>query len=494
MSVAQGKARLVLLLLLEPALARAEGSPLGDTASALPGIVRVGVPGLGPRRVAVAGTAGYGMTESQGAGDGAHHRLGGTAAVGVAPISALELALRFDGRYDLHPDDGQGTHGAGVGDPRFIARFGAAASSSFRVGVEAAAWLPGKDAPSVAFDATTLDAKLLGAYAPEGGPVVGLAAGFRLDQSKNAAPDLARLRSGDRLALGLSDSSAVLAGLGVSYPLSSTELLGEVSADLLVGSKAPGLGKSPMRVDLGVRHHLSRSLALEVLGEVSPSGRPGLAPTDPLVPVEPRFSLMAGLRFRLPFDAEPEPAPGPTGPEQKTPEQKTPVAAAATTGSLRVVVLAEDGTGVPDATVTVKVGEEARPLENAGGTYSAKDLPVGPVAVSVTAEGFAPAEQSVNVTAAESAPTEIRLKALAPSGQLRGLIRSFAGKGISATIHVEPGDGEVKTDGQGAFTLDVPPGDYEVSIRAQGFKEQRRKVHVDENGVTVINAELFEGK
>jgi hypothetical protein len=81
-----------------------------------------------------------------------------------------------------------------------------------------------------------------------------------------------------------------------------------------------------------------------------------------------------------------------------------------------------------------------------------------------------------------------------PQGEVRGLIRSFNGKGLAAAIRVEPIGVETKADAQGAFTLAIPPGDYEVIIRADHFKDQRRKVHVYLNGVTILNAEMFEGR
>src|SRR5436190_23737156 len=96
-------------------VAHAEESRSGDTSWALPGIVRVGVPGSAKPRIAFAGHAGYGFTEAQSSADGAHHRAFGGLAVGVAPVQSLELALRFDGRYDHHPDDGSGPHGGVVG-------------------------------------------------------------------------------------------------------------------------------------------------------------------------------------------------------------------------------------------------------------------------------------------------------------------------------------------------------------------------------------------
>lgn len=472
---------------------RAKGP--GDTAWALPGIVRIGVPGGGPRRLSLAGGAGYGYTESQGSGDGAHHRAFGSAAVGFVPLPALELALRFDGRYDLHPNDGSGSHGAGVGDPRLLVRYGGApGGGSIRLGAEAIAWVPGKDAPSFAADATTLDGRLLAAYAPEAGPVLAALLGFRWDNSAAAAPDTARLRPGDRLALGLSDSNAVLAGVGVSIPAGATEILGEATADLLIGSDAPSLGKSPIRVGGGVRYAVSAQLALEALVEVSASGRPGLTPADPLVPVEPRFAAGLGLRFRLPEGAPPgaaAPAPAPKAEDTKP----AAAGAAAKEAPLAIAVVGPDGNAVAGASVEILAGEtRVRAVDGGDGTYRAAAVPFGDAKIAVTADGFVAAEQPVRHEGAAGKPVEIRLEAAVAPGQLRGLIRSFSGKGLGATIRVEPIGKEVKADPQGNFALDLPGGDYEVTITQQGYKPQHRKVHVDQNGVTVLNAELFEGK
>jgi len=471
--------------------ASAFASSPGDTVWALPGIVRVGVPGLGPRRLAAAGSAGYGLTEAQSTGDSAHHRLFGTVAVGVAPLPALELSLRLDGRYDRHPDDGAGAHGGAVGDPRLLARYGVKAGPAFRVGAELGAWFPGKDAPSVSFDATTVDARLLAAFTPATGPLVAASLGFRFDQSAKASPTRNLIRPGDRLALGLSEFNAVLCGVGIAVPRGRFEILGELSADILVGSGGPGIGRSPLRVTAGVRHHLSPAFAIEGLAEVTPSGRPPLGPNDPLVPVEPRFSLMLGLRYRLPFDSTPARAA-----LAATPEPARPAVDPRNTAAITVRVVGEAGTEAKHATVTITSGEaQLTATSIADGTYRADAVPLGAAKIGVVAEGFEPVEQSLDVGPnSGTAPIEIRMKALPPSGQLRGLVRSFAGRGLKATIHVDPVGLDVKTDANGAFTLDVPPGEYQVSIRATRFKEQRRKVHVDQNGVTVINAELFEGK
>jgi hypothetical protein len=459
----------------------------------LPGIVRVGVPASGPTRFAAAGTVGYGFTEAQSSSDGAHHRLSGDLAAAVAPLPMLELALRFDGRYDLHPDDGQGAHGAGVGDPRLLARAGARAGQ-FLVGGELQGWFPGKDAPSLTPGAATLDANLLGAWAPPKKPVVvGALLGFRLDNSKNAAPDLDRLRPGDRITLELSSSNAALVGLGASVGVAPhTDVLGEFSADFLVGSSAPSVSKSPMRISAGARQHLSDAFTVELLAEVSASGRPSLAPAEPLVPLEPRFSVMAGLRYRLPFQKPPEPeAPKPPPEPVKTPETVA-LPPAATTADISVHVSGQSGAPVANVVVEVHVGDRTERL-TAGddGDFVGHGLPLGPAHVTVTADGFTQSERDVQIGATSGA-VAVELVQAPPSGQLRGLVRSFNGRGLAASIRVEPLGVEGKADAEGNFTLDVPPGDYEVVIKAERFKPQRRKIHVDQNGVTVLNAELFE--
>jgi hypothetical protein len=478
--------------LLAPALAWADTpGRLGDTAWGLPGIVRVGVPAAGPRRFAAAASAGYGFTEAQSETDGAHHRLGGSLAAAVSPIPALDVALRFDGRYDLHPDDGRGAHGAGVGDPRLLVRAGTAVGD-FLIGGELGGWFPGKDAPSITPSAITADLNALGAWVPRGGRLVlGASAGFRFDNSRNAAPDPARLRLGDRLALGVSSSNAALLGVGISAPVAArTDVLGELSADFLVGSSAPAVSKSPMRITAGARHRLTDAIAVEILAEVSPSGRPSLAVTDPFVPVEPRFSITAGLRYRLPFDVpaappvEPRPAP-------ETP-RPAPAPVKETTSELVIQLHGEGGAPVNDALVDVRVGDKTiRLARDQDGVYRAKDLAPGTVHVTITADGFTPVERDVTM-GGKPGDVTVELAPAPPSGQVRGLVRTFNGHGIAASVRVEPLGIETKTDAEGNFTLDVPPGDYEIVIRADRFKQQRRKIHVDQNGVTVLNAELFE--
>jgi Carboxypeptidase regulatory-like domain len=474
----------------------AEGNDrrIGDTSWALPGIVRVGVPGAPVPRIGVAATAGYGFTEGQSATDSSHHRAFGSAAFSVTPVRLLEFALRLDGRYDHHTDDGTGSHGGFVGDPRLLARFGAPVGKSFRMGAEVGAWFPGNDAPSLVLGATTVDFGFLGAYAPDGGPTVGLRAGFRLDNSHNAVSEPNRLRFGDRLVLGLSDFNSVPVGIGLAVPVQKTEILAEASGDLLIGSGAPPISESPLRVTAGVRHHVSDAVALLALAEVSPSGRPTVGPNEPLVPIEPRASLILGLTYQLPFQKE---APEAAGPPVETPatvgEKPTPAVGA--TAAVTVTVHKADGSPASDATVTVRVGEFTKKAEPAAdGKFTIDGIPQGEGELEVSAEGAETVKKPMKFSGGAAEPVDVALPQAMPQGEVRGLIRSFNGRGLAASIRVEPIGVETKADAQGSFKIDVPPGDYEVIIKADRFKEQRRKVHVDLNGVTILNAEMFEGK
>ena len=120
------------------------------------------------------------------------------------------------------------------------------------------------------------------------------------------------MRPGDRLSLQLSDSNALLFGLGASKRFASVEVLGEVTWDIHVGSKAPDALDSPLRVGIGGRYHLTEQWQLALGSEIGLSGRPVVGPAEPFVPIEPRFAVLAGVRWVLPFGAPPKAAAPPT--------------------------------------------------------------------------------------------------------------------------------------------------------------------------------------
>jgi hypothetical protein len=92
-----------------------------------------------------------------------------------------------------------------------------------------------------------------------------------------------------------------------------------------------------------------------------------------------------------------------------------------------------------------------------------------------------------------AAPVEAPAAAAEPvdgGGQIQGVIRSFDGTPLQATVTVYPGNHKASTNAEGSFELNLKPGRYTIRLRAYGFKSQNRAVVVHENGVTVLNAEL----
>ncbi|MBN1655606.1 MAG: carboxypeptidase regulatory-like domain-containing protein [Deltaproteobacteria bacterium] len=466
---------------------------VGVTASALPGMNRVGVPVSDAPSLMVAGSAGYGFTESIGSAEGSHHRLRGILSGGVSIWPWLSLGLSLDGRYDIHPDDEEGSDQSIVGDPRLLARGGYRLSDNFQIGAQLGLLFPGSDAPSIEFGATTLDALLLCAYTPTDiGLTVAALAGFRLDNSAQSAPPLDQMRPGDRLSLGISDYNAVLIGLGGSYWISPVEIIAEVTWDILVGESSPGALTSPLRVAAGGRVEVLPALSLELLTETLVSERPDDDSFENvMMPIEPRFSALAGLRFLLDLS-------GPRPVERKRPvrppeTKREEPQFASVVGTL----VDESGEPVAAAQVTLQSGEKTIETESdEQGAFRFDEVPMGEAQLRAKAEGFEDSEWNVRVVSDMPAqqPRQLRKSSLqqseTPAAQLRGLIRSFDGKPLSATITIAPLGMKLTTDANGRFETDVPPGAYLVTIRSNGYQTQRRKVTVDKNGVSIINADL----
>jgi Carboxypeptidase regulatory-like domain len=491
-----------LLLTAATGLAVGQAPPVGTASSGMRGLVHTGLP-ISTRELNLNGNAGYGFTEPIDPGESPHHRGQASFGASIAPWPFLAFALRFDGRLEVHPDDDGVTHSAGFGDPRLFVRAGHALSPSVSVGGELGVWFPGTEAPSLVPDATSPEARVLFAYTPQGSPWALLAAsGFRLDNSGNAAPDLTRLRLGDRVSLGMSDSNAVLIALGAARRFgSAVEVFAEASADLLVGPDAPELAQSPLRAALGGRYFLSRALQAEFTATVSLSQRPPVGPTDPLVPIEPRVQGVLGLRYS--FDLE----PGAT--EVAPPPDSKPKAAVAVVPALPkspqvatvAGVLTDDGgEPLPDARIRLRGadGVEHELISDAEGRYSFADVPVGPASLEVSATGFQTQAWEIDVQPG-LAPEAAR--ALVPKtdvGVLRGLVRSFTSEPLRAQIVVQDKRKKVVASldsaEDGRFELELAPGNYRVTIKSSGFRVHERQIKVEGNGVSILNVDMREQK
>jgi hypothetical protein len=458
---------------------------LGDTSAALPGIHRVGVAAVGRPRISGALTTGYGLTEAQSESDGTHHRFLAIPAIGFVPMRWVQGGFRADIRYDRHAEGEDGV----VADPRFLLRAGEVLNGGFHLGAEAGVWVPGTETSGASFEAISPELRVLGAL-DRGRFLAASHVGYRFDRSKAAGADADRLSFSDRLSVGLNEFDAALFGLGFAYGFGRTEALFEVSADVFVGSGAPAVTQSPLRASAGLRHAFFDSLALELLAEAVMSARPDLGPDAPLVAVEPRFTILTGLRSRFELvrassvdvprdrvESSPTETPAPEPPE---------------TIDYTITVVDEAGNPIAGARVQIQAGDVKREaVEPKRGHYLFADVTPGRVTLTVQSDKHEPVQRDVEIGQRSGEALQIRVDPLLPSAQLRGLVRSADRKPLKASIRIEPLAVEVTTDADGFFEVDVLPGKYDVVIDAAGYRPQSRRIEVEKDGVFVINAELF---
>lgn len=476
---------LALVALAGPSLAVEAG--LGEAAR--PALRRVAAPEAGePGSLAVAADLSGGVTEGLSDTDSAHTRVAAGVAATVDAARWLDFGARLRGRYDTHPRDADGKDDGFLFQPELSTRL-AWQSGALGYGFEAAAWLPGGADVSASLSGLSADGRVLLSHHSAKVLFAGYA-GYRLDRSANVAGDVTRLRLGDRSALGLSDYDALLAGLGVGYVVGRALLFGEVSAQVLLGS--PKLAASPLWLSVGGRlpfgpPGLSGEVALDALASL----RPEVANGTTLFPIEPRLTLNLGLRYRFgehqqsaPPAPAPAPPPGPRAPSPALVVQPEPTI-------VELELLDDRGQPLQRAQATVTQGDtETALVETTPGHYRLLDAHPGRAKLRVRAEGFQPLEREIDVSSGKTAKIDVSVEPALPAGQVRGLVRSFRGKPLAASIRLEPSAVTAQTDGEGFFQIDVPPGEYEVVIEAPGYQAQRRRAKVEQQGVVIVNADL----
>jgi hypothetical protein len=476
--------------------AQALGDPIGPTASlgtgrqSTPGYFRVPVVAAAEPGLTLTGGLGYGFTESQSAAPGGHHRLQGRLGASLAPLPWLDLSVGTNLRHDRHSDDGQGSDQGTVLDSDVHAQAGAQLASDLHLGAALGAAFMRGDTLGRSLQSPAIDLTILAAYLPRHAPYsLGILAGYRYDRTAGVARDPARYRSGDRLSLQVSEFDALPLGVGAALRIGSTELLGELSGDILVGQGAPRFLESPLRLTAGARQRLGESVSLRVLADTSLSSRPAVGVNDPLLPVEPRFQLLIGLAYH--WLSAPALAPAVSSPEPPVPVPVAPVALA----SLEVHVTTLEGYPLSDA--KVELLDDDRAIEVPHGQlerYRVEQLVPRSAILRVSAARLQTQTQPIQLRAGAPLVVEVQLSPAPPTGQVRGLVRSFNGVGLRARVRVLPLGKEIQTDGAGTFQLDVPPGSYDVVVEAPGHGTQRRRVQVPEDGVVILNADLLRGQ
>jgi hypothetical protein len=505
----RGLAASILLSWLVCGVAFAQSADVSATAEpAAPPTIQLGygaLPGglhapsaltLPAGTIAVTATSGFGYRSGLLDPDHSFMRGIGNLAFAYAPHDRFSLALALDGRYDRHfglapsGDDGY------VGDPRLIAR-ASNPVGNLVIGGQLGIWVPGKDAPSVAASAISVDARVL-LGVPAGPGVFGVNAGFRLDNSAKSVDEPELLSAQDRVSLGVSDFHAAVGGAHFIVPFGKAFVGFEASIDFFVGSDAPG------PILRGGAHgglHLSDQWSL--LAYLEGAKVPGLGLADvmagdiALVPYEP--IVTGGFAIQARFGGSRGGAGSIT--RNDRPEIIEVIEYADVSGE----VTDETGKPVVGARVTVKLkNNTGTGATDDKGRYSITKLPIGKTVdgqttlddtgaeLTIEVDQKAPLRSTLTLAKGANAVPKVTLEPLLPPGQLRAVVRAAgSGKAIEgATVTIQPG-GQIATSGaDGTISLDLAPGVYKATATATGFKLQTLDVTIETNGVAVKNFEL----
>jgi hypothetical protein len=150
-----------------------------------------------------------------------------------------------------------------------------------------------------------------------------------------------------------------------------------------------------------------------------------------------------------------------------------------------------DGHPLSDAVVEIESdsGAQSVPHERFE-SYRLQALDSRGYVLRVSAERLQAFSQSVRIEPGEERVVDVWLASAQPSGQIRGLIRSFDGQGLRARIIIVPLGRALSTAPDGTFLVEVPPGHYEVSVEAPAHGRQVRSIEVQDDGVVILNADL----
>jgi hypothetical protein len=427
----------------------------------------------------------------------------GDVAFAYGVTDMISVGLSLDGRYDKHwgrPPTGDDGY---VGDPHLNARIAKTVGAN-HFGGQIGVWVPGKNAPSVAASAISVDVRGLVSI-PAGPGLLSFEAGFRFDNSAKSVDNLMQLSLQDRVSLGVSDYNAAFGGAHLQFPAGKLWVSLEGSLEAFLGSPPAadatlGEGTLTIRGGATVGFHLTPSVSMVAWAEAAKV--PGIEATQvmanniPLIPYEPAFSGGLGLQTRFG-------GPKATYVEKDCHRHNPPDCEA-----VKVPLLADlNGTVVDDAgkpvvgakvSLTLKNSQVPATATDGTGTWKVTGVPVGStvdnkqtvdepaVEVDVAVDGKKPGKTTVNVTAGGAITVPpIQLEPLLPPGQIKGVVRSPAGKPLEGvTIIASPGDAKTTTGADGTFALDLPPGQYKVTAKI-GSATQDLDVTIDPNGVAL---------
>lgn len=491
------------------------------TAEALPkGTVQVStLAGLG-RRTGLLGE------------DHKFNRAIGDLAVAYGVTQNISVALSLDGRYDRHwgnpPSDamtmktatnwGASGEDGYVGDPKLIVR-AATSTGSVAFGGQLGIWVPGRNAPSIAASAISVDARGLVSL-PAGPGLLSFSGGFRLDNSANSIEQANRLTLQDRVTLGVSDYHALFTTAQLRMPAGDKVWIAiEGSLDAFIGGPLASdqvdvqraeLRRSTLVLRAGVTGGVHINTSLSAVAFLETSHVPGVDLAQvydgniPLIPYEPIVTGGVGLQAR--FGGSTVVRPLFVEKSCKKRGDCPAIKVAVTTAITGTVI---DGNGKPvvgsKVLLTLKNSEVEPTTTDENGTYLFKGVRIGEsvedketldetaVEISVDLSGMKPGKAVIaRVTKETNTVPPITLEPVLVPGELRGIVRSLrGGKAVQgATIVVDPGGMKLESQADGTFQGNLDPGQYKIKVSASGFRLQELDVTIEPNGVAIKNIDL----
>lgn len=471
-------------------VARAAASGGGAEAAAAPALGYGAMPGgalvasahtLPVGQLGVAASLAYGDRKELLGGEHHLQRGIGSLALAYSPWRQLSIGVILDGRYDRHygikpsGDDGY------VGDPRLQLRF-ARPLGRLALGAQATLWLPGKDAPSVAFDATSVDLRAIGSIAV-GKAMLSANLGFRFDNSAKSIENPEKLSAQDQVSLGVGEFNAIIAGAMLSIPLGPVAMNLELGMDRFVGADHPD---PTLRALLSAGRRLSPTTSVQAFAQLasvaSPLDQIMIDGSVPLIPYDTQITVGFGFAARFGGTA----APATT--YRTVDRQRDQAIEIAKIAVVAGTVLDDVGGPVVGAKITIETeNKTGTAVSDGDGKYRIGELPVGPAKISVEVAGKKPRQITVTLVDGDNPLPQMQLDAVLPPGELRGNVRSRAGGRVisGATITVMPGDLRATSAADGSFAFEVAPGTYTVTTVADGYAPQVIEAVVDREGVTV---------
>lgn len=445
------------------------------------------------------GHLGYGLYSPIGDLQGPSQQWTGQLGLAVTPWDFFSARFGLLGDINAYAKDPVERASNSYGEPELAVRAQLPVMSTLFVGAEAEVRIIGAHAPDIDFSAMTPTFRGMVSYNLAKRAWLSAQLGFRWDNSDQALGEPTNLRDGARHTLHASSYNAVELGLAGAYRLDRWELIGEVSADILVGKDGeydrdpPSFGEGPLNLAVAARYDFTPAWTANGQVSYSPSASPEPYPENVLIATLPRFSLMFGVSARF-LDRHPPPRPRAQATVASPPAVAAPPPPPPPppTGAVSGRVVDEGGRALADVEVfLVQVDEPPiRTFTDAEGHFVFEGVLTGESQVTVKSPGYDALSKGLVVMPDEQSKLDFTLYASVPAGQVRGRVLDMAGAALPAQVTIEPGGLVVPVDAGGGFSLDLAPGKYTVRFVLQGYTTQVRVVRVQDKGVVVLSIAL----